>query len=175
VKISAPAPAKNPGSGCGSRSKRHPNMRIHADPDLKHCLIKNSFVLYKNLINYEGICRQGCASIILKRTLHSFNSFPFFRTECSVLSFLFCSFEKNRMFFPFFQFCWKNWDVLSVIFFLFCSFDFDTITKNTRNAKQNWERGSAGTLTLVREEIYLKRHAGTRHATAKCRSAGTRF
>ena len=43
-----------------------------------------------------------------------------------------------------------------------------------RNAKQNWERGRAGTLTLVREEIYLKRNAGARHAMAKCRSAGTR-
>ena len=39
---------------------------------------------------------------------------------------------------------------------------------------QNWALGSAGTLTLLREEIYLKRNAGTRHATAKCRSAGTR-
>ena len=43
-----------------------------------------------------------------------------------------------------------------------------------RNAKQNWVRGSAGTLTLVCEEIYLKRNAGARRATAKCRSAGTR-
>ena len=43
-----------------------------------------------------------------------------------------------------------------------------------RNAKQNWVRGSAGTLTLVCEEIYLKRNAGARRATAKCRSAGMR-
>ena len=29
-------------------------------------------------------------------------------------------------------------------------------------------------LTLVREEVYFKRDAGTRHATAKCRTAGSR-
>ena len=29
-------------------------------------------------------------------------------------------------------------------------------------------------LTLVCEEIYLKRNVGVRHATAKCRSVGTR-
>ena len=42
-----------------------------------------------------------------------------------------------------------------------------------RNAKQNWERRSAGTLTLVRQQIYLISNAGTHHTTAKSRNLGT--
>ena len=36
------------------------------------------------------------------------------------------------------------------------------------------ERGSKGTPTLVREQIYLNRNAGMRHTTAKSRNACTR-
>ena len=65
----------------------------------------SSFIgIAKDLTKNYSIHIQGWASVLFKRTLRSFHSFPFFIKECSVLSVLFRSFEKNGTFF-FCSFC----------------------------------------------------------------------